>query len=65
MLGAAASGEDPAGDVQEKRREKTGRQLLDFYEEHGCFIQRGIHKGKPMKPQTKKNVTAQAGESDL
>jgi integrase len=56
LLGAAASGEDPAGDVQEKRREKTGRELLDFYEEHGCFIQRGIHKGKPMKPQTKKNT---------
>ena len=25
LLGAAASGEDPAGDVQEKRREKTVR----------------------------------------
>lgn len=56
LLGAAASGEDPAGDVQEKRREKTGRELLDFYEDHGCFIQRGIHKGKPMKPATKKNT---------
>jgi len=54
LLGAAASGGDPAGEVQEKRREKTIRELLDFYEEHGCFIQRGLHKGKPMKPLTKK-----------
>jgi hypothetical protein len=58
LLGAAASGEDPAGDVQDKRREKTVRELLDFYEEHGCFIQRGIHKGKPMKPLTKQYTMA-------
>ena len=58
LLGAAASGEDPAGDVQEKRREKTVRELLDFYEEHGCFIQRGIHKGKPMKSLTKQYTMA-------
>jgi hypothetical protein len=54
LLGAAASGGDPAGDVQEKRRESTVKELLDFYETHGCFIQRGKHKGKPMKPLTKK-----------
>jgi integrase len=42
LLGAAASGEDPAGAVQEKRRE----------------IQRGIHKGKPMKPLTKQYTMA-------
>ncbi|WP_061508552.1 site-specific integrase [Acetobacter malorum] len=53
LLGAVAHGEDPAGDVQEKRRGKTIRDLLDFYEEHGCIVQRGIHKGKPMKPLTK------------
>lgn len=58
LLGAAASGDDPAGEVQEKRREKTMRDLLDFYEEHGCVIQRGIHKGKPMKPLTKQYTMA-------
>jgi integrase len=58
LLGAAASGNDPAGEVQEKRREKTMRELLDFYEKHGCFIQRGIHKGKPMKPLTKQYTMA-------
>lgn len=34
------------------------RELLDFYEEHGCVIQRGIHKGKPMKPLTKQYTMA-------
>ncbi len=58
LLGVAASGGDPAGKVQEKRREKTMKQLLDFYEEHGCFIQRGIYKGKPMKPLTKQYTMA-------
>ena len=58
LLGAAASGDDPAGKVQEKRREKTMKELLDFYEEHGCFIQRGVHKGRPMKPLTKQYTMA-------
>ena len=58
LLGAAASGRDPAGDVQEKRRESTMKELLDFYEKHGCVIQRGKHKGKPMKPRTKKCTMA-------
>ncbi|MDR3528687.1 MAG: integrase arm-type DNA-binding domain-containing protein [Rhizomicrobium sp.] len=58
LLGAAASGRDPAGDVQEKRRESTMKELLDFYEKHGCVIQRGKHKGNSMKPQTKQNTMA-------
>jgi len=58
LLGAAASGDDPAGEVQEKRREKTMKELLDFYEEHGCFTQRGIHQGRPMKPMTKQFTMA-------
>jgi integrase len=58
LLGAAASGNDPAGEVQERRREKTVEELLDFYEEHGCFIQRGIYKGRPMKPLTKQYTMA-------
>ena len=58
LLGAAASGDDPAGRTQEKRREKTMKELLDSYEEHGCVIQRGIHKGKQMKPLTKQYTMA-------
>jgi len=62
MCGRATStapgGGDPAGDVQGKRREKTMKELLDCYEDHGCFIQRGIHKGRPMKPMTKQFTMA-------
>ncbi len=58
LLGSAASGKDPAGDVQEKRRESTMKELLDFYEKHGCVIQRGQHKGRPMKPLTKQYTMA-------
>jgi len=50
----ARGGGAPAGDVWGKRREKTVKELLDFYEEHRCFIQRGIHKCRPMKPMTKR-----------
>jgi integrase len=53
LLGKVANGEDPGGDIQRKRREMTMKQVVDFYEEHGCFIQRGIHQGKPMKERTK------------
>jgi hypothetical protein len=35
--GSDASDGDPAGDVQEKRREKTMNVPFDFYEEHGCI----------------------------
>jgi len=34
--GSDASEGDPAGDVQDKRREKTMNVLLDLYEEHVC-----------------------------
>lgn len=53
VLGAAAKGEDPAGERQEKRREITVSALVDLYEAEGCFIQRGVRQGVPMKPLTK------------
>lgn len=53
VLGAAAKGEDPAGERQARRREMTVSKLVDLYEAEGCFIQRGIHQGRPMKPLTK------------
>jgi len=37
LRGAAASGGDPVGVAQEKRREKTMTELLDLYGEHSCF----------------------------
>lgn len=53
LLGAAAKGEDPAGDLHAKRLEMSMIDLIDLYEEEGCFIQRGIRLGQPMKPRTK------------
>jgi integrase len=58
VLGAAANGDDPAGERQAQRREMLMSELIDFYEKEGCFIQRGIHQGQPMKPLTKKNTMA-------
>jgi integrase len=53
LLGQVANGADPGGEIQKKRREMTIKQVIDFYEEHGCHIQRGMHQGKPMKARTK------------
>jgi integrase len=53
LLGAVANGADPGNEIRKRRREMTVKQLIDFYEKDGCFIQRGIHQGQPMKPRTK------------
>lgn len=53
VLAAAALGHDPAGDRMAKRREMTVTDLVDLYETDGCFIQRGIRQGEPMKATTK------------
>lgn len=53
VLGNVAAGADPAGDLKAKRSEMTMSALLDFYEEHGCVVQRGKRIGEPMKPLTK------------
>jgi integrase len=52
-LAAVELGMDPAGDLAARRRELTVAQLIDFYEEEGCVVQRGIRQGEPMKPKTK------------
>lgn len=57
VLGAAAKGEDPAGERQAKRREMTVSTLIELYEAEGCFVQRGIRQGVPMKPRTKAYTT--------
>lgn len=46
-------GEDPGGERITKRAEMTVAQAIDFYEEEGCFVQRGVRQGEPMKPMTK------------
>ena len=53
ILGSVAAGADPAGDLAARRREMTIAALIEFYEKHGCVVQRGKRIGEPMKPQTK------------
>lgn len=53
VLAAAALGQDPAGDRAAKRREMTVAELVNLYETDGCFVQRGIRQGEPMKATTK------------
>ncbi len=58
ILGSAAAGADPAGDLAAKRREMTMAALIDYYELHGCVVQRGKRIGEPMKPLTKAYTVA-------
>jgi integrase len=53
LLGAAAKGDDPALDRQARRRAMTMSTLIDLYEAEGCFVQRGIRQGEPMKARTR------------
>ena len=53
LLGAAAKGDDPALDRQARRRAMTMSTLIDFYDAEGCFVQRGIRQGEPMKARTR------------
>ena len=53
ILGGAAVGDDPAAELQAKRREMKMDALIDLYEEKGCVIQRGKRQGESMKPRTK------------
>ncbi len=53
LLGAAAKGEDPAIERQTKRRELTIAAVIALYKKEGCFVQRGIRQGHPMKERTK------------
>ena len=53
LLGSAAMGDDPAGERQQKRKEMTIARLVELYESDGCFVQRGIRQGEPMKDRTR------------
>lgn len=52
-LARVRMGEDPEGERIVKRAEMTLAAAIDFYEQEGCFVQRGIRQGEPMKPMTK------------
>ena len=58
LLGAVATGEDPAGQRQARRREMTIAALVNLYEAEGCFVQRGVRQGEPMKARTKAYTVA-------
>jgi hypothetical protein len=53
VLGQIAVGEDPAAQRNSKRLEMNVAALVDLYEAEGCYIQRGVRQGEPMKPLTK------------
>ena len=53
ILASVAVGNDPAAELQAKRREIKMDALIDLYEDKGCVVQRGIRQGEPMKPRTK------------
>ncbi|MCF8882699.1 site-specific integrase [Erythrobacter sp. SN021] len=53
VLGQIAVGEDPAAARNSKRVEMKVAALVDLYEAEGCYIQRGVRQGEPMKPLTK------------
>lgn len=58
ILGSVAAGSDPQGDLAARRREMTMAALIDFYEKHGCVVQRGKRIGEPMKALTKQYTLA-------
>lgn len=53
ILAGVALGADPTAGLKHKRQQMRMSELIDLYETEGCYIQRGIRQGHPMKPQTK------------
>lgn len=53
LAGEVAIGGDAAGAKATKAREMTVAALVDHYEAEGCYVQRGVRQGEPMKPLTK------------
>jgi len=54
ILASVVTGADPAKDLKTARNEMRVVDLIDLYEEEGCFVQRGKRQGEPMKPKSKK-----------
>ena len=46
ILASVAVGNDPAAELQAKRREIKMDALIDLYEDMGCVVQRGIPAGR-------------------
>lgn len=53
LLADVAHGQDPASQKAAKAKEMTLTALIDHYADEGCFVQRGIRQGEPMKERTK------------
>lgn len=53
VLASVTVGNDPASERNAKRLELKVSGLIDLYEEEGCYIQRGMRQGEPMKERTK------------
>ncbi|WP_395697195.1 tyrosine-type recombinase/integrase [Methylocella sp.] len=53
LLASVAHGEDPAAQKAAKAKEMTLAELVDLYADEGCFVQRGVRQGEPMKERTK------------
>ncbi len=53
LLADVAHGQDPAAQKAAKAKEMTLTALIDLYGDEGCFVQRGIRQGEPMKERTK------------
>lgn len=53
LLAGVAHGDDPAAQKAAKAKEMTVAALIDLYAEEGCFVQRGMRQGEPMKDRTK------------
>lgn len=58
LLASVAHGDDPATQKAAKGREITVASLIDLYADEGCFVQRGIRQGEPMKARTKEYTLA-------
>jgi len=58
ILYAASKGGDPVRDRGLKRNELTISELVDLYDENGCYVLRGVRQGEPFKPEVKTMVMA-------
>lgn len=58
LLADVTHGEDPAAQKAAKAKEMTLAALVDLYEDEGCFVQRGVRQGEPMKARTKQYTLA-------
>lgn len=56
--GEVALGRDPAAEKQAASQAMLVSELIDLYERDGCYVQRGIRKGEPMKERTKQYTIA-------